>query len=70
MKYTSMDAFKRFFHCEVVILRKRIHISAFRPARQVFTCKVYTIFKNTFFYRTTPVNASVQLNSRSLNIKY
>ena len=30
---------------------------------QVFSCECYEIFKNTFFYRTTPVAASVSQNN-------
>ena len=43
-------------------IKKRLQDSVFLESLQ--------IFKNIFFYRTPPVNASVQFNSWSWNIKY
>ena len=37
---------------------------------QVFSCKYYEIFKNSFFYRTHPVAASASTVPLSISDKY
>ena len=37
-----------------------------RVATQVFSCGVYEIFKNTFFYRTPPVTVSAPVVAASV----
>ena len=38
-------------------------------AIQVFSCEIDKVFKNTFFYRTSPVAASVVFAAKQLNIQ-
>ena len=52
-KFTGKHLCQRLFFNKLFLSKKRL--------TQVLSCECFEIFKNTFFYRTPPVAASVYL---------